>query len=198
MSKTQLTPAERVGRYRITHTTGTVLDVQGRTELTTFTHGGGGMLYNGSGYIAPPSTSSFSKSWQRVFASDGNGHEWQFEVADGFAVRPGNRVTATYVSKGGKAPILGALRNLDTKSGWRWPMNSILPSYTAVVLVWTIVVGVWGFLLVASQPGVPKSDILYDFLLNGPILPSLPVLLVGRWIQRIVLRRRLWSAMGHA
>lgn len=190
--------ADRVGRYQISHRTGVVRDVQARSQQRTSTYGGGGMLHNGSGYIAAPTTSTISQSWQRVFVADDSSGEWHFEVGDGFPVRGGNRIKATYVGKASGLPVLAAVRNLDSGEGWRWPMKEILPSYSSAVLLWALIVGVWGFLLVAGKPPAATSAILSDFLFGGPILPSVGVVLVFRWFQRLATQRRLWKAIGHA
>lgn len=82
--------------------TGTVVGQQGRTstELSseTTTHGGGGYLHQGSGYISAPTTrtsvSSSSTHHQRLFARKDDGDEFSVEFPDvNFGIREGHRVS---------------------------------------------------------------------------------------------------------
>lgn len=82
--------------------TGTVVGQQGRTSThlsaETTTHGGGGYLHQGSGYMAAPTTrtsvSSSSTHHQRLFARKDGGEEFDVEFPDvHFGVREGHRVS---------------------------------------------------------------------------------------------------------
>jgi hypothetical protein len=83
-------------------TTGTVVGQQGRTSThlsaETTTHGGGGYLHQGSGYMAAPTTrtsvSSSSTHHQRLFARKDDGEEFDVEFPDvHFGIREGHRVS---------------------------------------------------------------------------------------------------------
>lgn len=82
--------------------TGTVVGQQGRTSThlssETTTHGGGGYLHQGSGYISAPTTrtsvSSSSTHHQRLFARKDDGDEFDVEFSDvQFGIREGHRVS---------------------------------------------------------------------------------------------------------
>lgn len=82
--------------------TGTVVGQQGRTSThlssETTTHGGGGYLHQGSGFIAAPTTrtsvSSSSIHHQRLFARKDDGDEFDVEFPDvQFGIREGHRVS---------------------------------------------------------------------------------------------------------
>lgn len=83
-------------------TTGTVVGQQGRTSThlsaETTTHGGGGYLHQGSGYMSAPTTrtsvSSSSTHHQRLFARKDDGEEFDVEFPDvNFGIREGHRVS---------------------------------------------------------------------------------------------------------
>lgn len=82
--------------------TGTVVGQQGRTSThlssETTTHGGGGYLHQGSGFISAPTTrtsvSSSSTHHQRLFARKDDGEEFDVEFPDvQFGIREGHRVS---------------------------------------------------------------------------------------------------------
>ncbi|MBX3564624.1 MAG: hypothetical protein KF730_08625 [Sphingomonas sp.] len=82
--------------------TGTVVGQQGRTSThlsaETTTHGGGGYLHQGSGFISAPTTttsvSSSSTHHQRLFARKDDGDEFDVEFPDvNFGIREGHRVS---------------------------------------------------------------------------------------------------------
>lgn len=81
---------------------GTVVGQQGRTSThlssETTTHGGGGYLHQGSGFISAPMTrtsvSSSSTHHQRLFARKDDGDEFDVEFPDvQFGIREGHRVS---------------------------------------------------------------------------------------------------------
>lgn len=92
----------RFAELNIFTMTGTVVGQQGRTSThlsaETTTHGGGGYLHQGSGYMAAPTTrtsvSSSSTHHQRLFARKDDGEEFDVEFPDvRFGIREGHRVS---------------------------------------------------------------------------------------------------------
>jgi hypothetical protein len=155
--------------------TGTVVGQQGRTSThlsaETTTHGGGGYLHQGTGYMAAPTTrtsvSSSSTHHQRLFARKDDGDEFDVEFPDvQFGIREGHRISV--VCAGPKRTGRGhpmALVNHTTGNHQTFParVNWILSNRIKAFAL------AWGALLVVFLV-ITRGDL-------GGI--SMPILLLG-------------------
>ena len=147
------TGARQIGDYRITFKSGVVRDIQHITKVSSHTSGGGGMIQNGSGYISSPSVTVTSHVTQRAFVADDRAGEWYFWTGDHFAVRVGHHVRVGWVSRKGRKPVFGLVKNMSTGEHEKGSWKRLLPGYWWHVLLFLI-----GFVIYLALTRVSEAS----------------------------------------